>query len=155
LRGGAVGIVGVPGREVSLAQIAKAAAPGPDAGRPTGIEGGLEETYYFEPPTVTWAYAFNLAIVEVDAETGGVKLERLVVAHNCGVEINPMLVEGQVVGGAVQGVGGALLEEFIYDSEGQLLTSSFMDYLVPIASDVPDVELIHLHAPSKLNPLGL
>ena len=83
--------------------------PGWDVGRPAGIEGGLEETYYFEPPTVTWAYAINLAIVEVDAGTGGVTIERFVVAHNCGVEVNPMLVEGQVVGGAVQGIGGALL----------------------------------------------
>jgi carbon-monoxide dehydrogenase large subunit len=155
LRRGGVGIVGVPGREVTLARVAMAARPGLDVGRPAGIEGGLEETYYFEPPTVTWAYAIGLAIVEVDARTGGVRVERFVVAHNCGVEINPMLVEGQMVGGVVQGIGGALMEEFIYDSEGQLLTGSFMDYLVPTASDVPDIELVHLHAPSPLNPLGL
>src|SRR5205814_75346 len=83
--------------ELRLAQVATAARPGLDVGRPAGIEGGLEETYYFEPPTVTWAYAINLALVEVDAATGEVRVERLVVAHNCGVEINPMLVEGQVV----------------------------------------------------------
>jgi carbon-monoxide dehydrogenase large subunit len=155
LRRGSVGIVGVPGQEVTLARVAIAARPGLDVGRPAGVEGGLEETYYYEPPTVTWAYAINLAIVEIDAGTGQVIVERFVVAHNCGVEINPMLVEGQVVGGIVQGIGGALLEEFIYDSEGQLLTGSFMDYLVPTASDVPDIELVHLHAPSPLNPLGL
>lgn len=155
LRRGSVGIVGVPGREVTLARVAMAARPGLDVGRPPGIEASLEETYYFEPPTVTWAYATNLAVVEVDIGTGEIKLERFVVAHNCGVEINPMLVEGQVVGGVVQGIGGALLEEFVYDSEGQLLTGSFMDYLLPTASDVPDIELLHLHAPSPLNPLGL
>jgi aerobic carbon-monoxide dehydrogenase large subunit len=155
LRRGGVGIVGVPGREVTLARIALAARPGLDVGRPPGVEGGLEETYYFQPPTVTWAYAINLAIVEVDAETGEVKVERLVVAHDCGVEINPMLVEGQVVGGLVQGIGGALLEEFTYDSEGQLLTGSFMDYLLPIATNLPDIDLIHLHATSPLNPLGI
>ena len=155
LRRAGVGILGVPGREVSLARVAMAARPGLDAGRPVGVEGGLEETYYFEPPTVTWAYAINLAIVEVDAGTGEVRVERFMVAHNCGTEVNPMLVEGQVVGGTVQGIGGVLLEEFTYDSEGQLLTGSFMDYLVPTAGDVPDVELIHLHAPSPLNPLGL
>jgi carbon-monoxide dehydrogenase large subunit len=124
-------------------------------GRPAGVEGGLEETYYFEPPTVTWTYAINLAIVEVDAGTGEVTIERFVVAHDCGVEINPMLVEGQVVGGVVQGIGGALLEEFTYDSEGQLLTGSFMDYLLPTAADLPDIEVVHLHAPSPLNPLGV
>jgi carbon-monoxide dehydrogenase large subunit len=155
LRRGGVGIVGVPGREVTLARIAMAARPGLDVGRPAGVEGGLEETYYFEPPTVTWAYAINLAIVEVDAGTGEVMVERFVVAHDCGVEINPMLVEGQVVGGVVQGIGGALLEEFAYDSEGQLLTGSLMDYLLPTAGDVPDIEVVHLHAPSPLNPLGV
>jgi len=155
LRRGGVGIVGIPGREVGLAQVAMAAQPGLDVGRPAGIEGGLEETYYFEPPTVTWAYAINLAIVEVDAATGKVGVERLVVAHNCGVEINPMLVEGQVVGGVVQGVGAALLEELVYDSEGQLLTGSFADYLLPTAGELPDIELIHLDAASALNPLGL
>jgi aerobic carbon-monoxide dehydrogenase large subunit len=90
-----------------------------------------------------------------NAGTGEVTVEPFLVAHNCGVEINPMLVEGQVVGGVVQGIGGALLEEFRYDSEGQLLTGSFMDYLLPTAGDVPDIELVHLHTPSPLNPLGL
>jgi carbon-monoxide dehydrogenase large subunit len=155
LRRGGVGIVGIPGREVTLAHVAMAARPGLDMGRPAGVEGGLEETYYFEPPTVTWAYAINLAIVEVDAGTGEVMVERFVVAHDCGVEINPMLVEGQVVGGVVQGIGGALLEEVAYDSEGQLLTGSLMDYLLPTAADVPDIEVVHLHAPSPLNPLGI
>ena len=119
------------------------------------MQAGLEETYYYEPPTVTWSYASHAAIVEVDIRTGRLDIEKYVVVHDCGVVVNPMLVEGQIIGGTVQGLGGALLEEFAYDSEGQLLTGSFMDYLLPTASDIPQVELIHQHSPSPLNPLGV
>ena len=98
-------------RECTLAKVAQAARPGWDHGRPPGIDAGLEETYYFEPPTVTWSYAAHAAIVEVDVETGRVTIEKYAIAHDCGVVVNPMLVEGQVIGGAVQGIGGALLEE--------------------------------------------
>jgi carbon-monoxide dehydrogenase large subunit len=155
LRNGAVGLVGVPGNEVALATIAKAALPGWDHRRPDGMSAGLEETAYFEPPTVTWAYAMHAAVVEVDAQLGRIEIERYVIVHDCGVVVNPMLVEGQIHGGAVQGLGGALLEELSYDAEGQLLAGSFMDYLVPGASDVPHMELRHLHFPSPLNPFGV
>jgi carbon-monoxide dehydrogenase large subunit len=155
LRDGGVGIVGVPGAMVSLAKIAAAARPGWDHARPDGVEAGLEHTFYFEPPTVTWSYAVHAAIVEVDIGTGRVKIEKYAIAHDCGVVVNPMLVEGQIIGGAAQGLGGALLEEFNYDAEGQLLTGSFMDYLLPTASDIPDMTLIHQHSPSTLNPLGV
>ena len=137
LRNGTIGVVGVPGNEVTLASVAKAARPGWDHGRPQGMQAGLEETYYYEPPTVTWSYASHAAIVEVDIRTGRLDIEKYVVVHDCGVVVNPMLVEGQILGGTVQGLGGALLEEFAYDSEGQLLTGSFMDYLLPTASDIP------------------
>ena len=155
LRSGAIGVVGVPGNEVTLASVAKAARPGWDHGRPQGMQAGLEETYYYEPPTVTWSYASHAAIVEVDIRTGRLSIEKYVVVHDCGVVVNPMLVEGQIHGGTIQGLGGALLEEFAYDSEGQLLAGSFMDYLLPTASDFPDIELIHQHSPSPLNPLGV
>jgi len=155
LREGGVGIVGVPARTVSLARIARAAQPGWDHGRPPGVAPGLEETYYFEPQTVTWTNASHVAVVEVDIELGRVKIERYVVAHDCGVVVNPMLVEGQIVGGTAQGLGGILLERFTYDHDGQLLTGSLMDYLLPTASDVPDIEVIHLESPSPLNPLGV
>ncbi|RJF69224.1 xanthine dehydrogenase family protein molybdopterin-binding subunit [Rhodopseudomonas palustris] len=155
LRNGAVGLLGVPGKEIPLARIAKAAMPGWDNRRPDGVSAGLEETAYFEPPTVTWAYATHAAIVEVDAELGRVEIEKYVIVHDCGVVVNPMLVDGQIQGGAVQGLGGALLEELSYDSEGQLLVGSFMDYLVPGASDVPNFELKHMHYPSPLNPYGV
>jgi aerobic carbon-monoxide dehydrogenase large subunit len=155
LRKGGVGILGVPGAEVSLAKVAQAARPGWDHGRPQGIDAGLEETFYYEPPTVTWSYAVHAAIIELDVELGRVSLEKYVIVHDCGVVVNPLLVEGQIVGGAVQGLGGALLEEFHYDDEGQLVTGSFMDYMLPTACEIPNVQIIHQHSPSPRNPLGV
>jgi carbon-monoxide dehydrogenase large subunit len=84
-----------------------------------------------------------------------VKIERYVVAHDCGVLVNPMLADGQVVGGVVQGVGGALAEAIAYDAHGQLLSGTLMDYAMPIATDVPSIEVVHLQTPSPLNPLGV
>ena len=139
LRNGTVGVIGVPEVAVPLARVALAARPGWDHARPAGIEAGLEETYYWEPPTVTWTYAVHAAIVEVDIETGAVRIERYAVAHDCGVVVNPMLVEGQIIGGTVQGLGGALFERFAYDAEGQLLTGSIscMARLPGFLSDLP------------------
>ena len=155
LREGGFGIAGVPGAQVSLAELAQAARPGWDHQRPEGIDAGLEETYYFEPPTVTWSYATHAAIVEVDMDTGRVKIERYVVAHDCGVLVNPMLADAQIAGGVVQGIGGALAEAIAYDEQGQLLSGTFMDYAMPVASDMPAVELVHQQIASPLNPLGV
>jgi aerobic carbon-monoxide dehydrogenase large subunit len=155
LRDGGIGVVGVPGSEVSLARVAAAARPGWDHGRPAGVDAGLEETCYWEPPTVTWSYAVHAAIVTVDAELGQVTVEQYAVAHDCGNVVNPLLVEGQIAGGTVQGIGGILFEDLPYDAEGQLLAGSLIDYLLPTASDVPTLKLSHLHSPSPLNPLGV
>jgi carbon-monoxide dehydrogenase large subunit len=155
LRNGGVGIVGVPGAELSLARLAQAARPGWDHGRPPGMDAGLEETFYYEPPTVTWSYAVHAAVLEVDIELGRVSIEKYAVVHDCGVVVNPMLVEGQIVGGTAQGIGGALLEEIHYDSEGQPLVASLMDYMLPTACEIPDMHLMHRHSPSPLNPLGV
>jgi carbon-monoxide dehydrogenase large subunit len=155
LRGGGVGIVGVPGATVSLARIAQAARPGWDNERPPGVEAGLEETYYWQPQTVTWSYAVHVAIVDVDRETGCVGIENYAVAHDCGVVVNPMLVEGQIMGGTAQGLGGILFEEIAYDANGQLLSGSLMDYALPTASDIPAMRMVHQHSPSPLNPLGV
>ena len=155
LRRGKVGVVGAPGMEVALAAVAQASRPGWDHRRPAGVDAGLEETFYWEPPTVTWSSATHLALVEVDTASGAIAIERYVVAHDCGVLVNPMLVDGQVVGGTVQGLGGALFEEFVYDRQGQLLTGSLMDYALPRADDSPSVELLHQESPSPLNPLGV
>ncbi len=106
-------------------------------------------------PTVTFASAVHVARVEVDVGTGHVTLLRYVVAHDCGKVINPLIVEGQVHGGVAQGVGGALYEEMVYDEQGQLLTGSLMDYLIPTAMEVPPLETVHLEFPSPRNPLGM
>ena len=155
LRNGKVGVAGVPGAEMTFAEIARASRPGWDHGRPPGVQAGLEETYYFEPPTVTWSYAAHAAIVEVDIETGRVAIERYVVSHDCGVLVNPLLAEAQIVGGVVQGIGGATYEAIRYDAEGQLLSGTFMDYMMPVASDVPEIVLVHQETRSPLNPLGV
>jgi carbon-monoxide dehydrogenase large subunit len=155
LRHGAVGIVGVPGAELTLAKVAQAARPGWDHGRPAGIDAGLEETFYYEPQTVTWSYAVHAAVVDVDIDVGRVTIENYAIAHDCGVVVNPMLVEGQIVGGAVQGIGAALLEQIHYDSEGQPLTTSLMDYLLPTVHALPPLSLMHQHSPSPRNPFGV
>jgi carbon-monoxide dehydrogenase large subunit len=155
LRNGGVGVKGVPDLHVTYRDIARAAKPGWDNKRPEGVSAGLEATSYYEPPTVTWAYAANAAIVEIDPETGQIKIERYVEVHDAGVLVNPGLADGQVKGGLVQGLGGGLLEELAYDDQGQLLTGSLMDYLLPTASDVPPITVVHQQIPSPSNALGV
>jgi carbon-monoxide dehydrogenase large subunit len=104
---------------------------------------------------VTYTNAVQVAVVEVDPETGQTTILRYVVAHDCGKVINPVIVEGQIHGGVAQGVGGGLLEEMVYDEQAQLLTGTFMDYLVPTAMELPDIETVHLEYPSPRNPLGV
>jgi carbon-monoxide dehydrogenase large subunit len=103
---------------------------------------------------VTYANAVHAAVVDVDVETGVVWLRHYVVVHDCGRVINPLIVDGQVVGGVAQGIGGALLEELRYDAHGQLLTASLMDYLVPTSEELPPFTLGHVESPSPRNPLG-
>jgi aerobic carbon-monoxide dehydrogenase large subunit len=95
------------------------------------------------------------AEVDVDRETGDLELRRYVVVNDCGRMINPMIVEGQIAGGIAQGAGGALLEELVYDEQGQLLTASLLDYPLPTSLDLPMIEISHLVSPSNLNPLGV
>ena len=153
--GGGVGVVGVPGAQVSLAKVAQAARPGWEITRPPEVEAGLEETCYWQPETVTWSNAVHAAIVEVDPDTGRVSVDDYAVAHDCGVVVNPMLVEGQIMGGAAQGLGGILCEAIVYDANGQLLSGSLMDYALPTAADIPSMTIVHQHSPSPLNPLGV
>ena len=155
LRGGTVGVKGVPDMALTFKEIAAAAAPGWMSRRPEGSEAGLEATSYYEPPTVTWSYAANAAVVEIERDTGRVKIEKYVEVHDAGVLVNPGLADGQVKGGLVQGLGGALLEAMVYDENAQLLTGSFADYLLPSAAETPPIVVIHHESPSPLNPLGV
>lgn len=118
-------------------------------------EPGLEGKDFYSPTQATFANGMHAAIVETDPVTAEIRILRYCVIHDCGVMINPMIVEGQVHGGVAQGVGGALYERMVYDESGQLLNASFMDFLVPYASEVPTIETDHLETPSPLNPLGL
>ena len=120
-----------------------------------GEHPGLEATDYYSPPSATWAYGVHGAILEVDTETCSVKVRRYVCIHDCGNMINPMIVEGQVMGGIAQGIGGALYERIEFDSDGNLVNANFVDFLVPYATEVPKVEILHLETPSPLNPLGV
>jgi carbon-monoxide dehydrogenase large subunit len=150
---GVVSVRGAPASAVPLARVVQAAIP--TYAKPGVTSPDFESTQYHHVPTVTWASAVHVAQVEVDPGTGSVKLLKYLVAHDCGKVINPLIVEGQVHGGVAQGVGAALYEEMIYDDAGQLLTGSFMDYLVPTAMELPAIDTVHLEYPSPRNPLGI
>jgi carbon-monoxide dehydrogenase large subunit len=150
---GVVSVRGAPGSAVPLARVIQASLP--TYAQPGVAPPDFESTQLHRVPTVTWAAAVHVAQVEVDLGTGGVRLLKYLVAHDCGKVINPLIVEGQVHGGVAQGVGAALYEEMIYDETGQLLTGSFMDYLVPTSMDLPAIDTVHLEYPSPRNPLGV
>nr|WP_204264306.1 aerobic carbon-monoxide dehydrogenase large subunit [Geodermatophilus normandii] len=116
---------------------------------------GLEHRDYYSPIRSTFASGAHAAVVEIDPQTWEIDVVRYAVVHDCGNVVNPMIVEGQVHGGVAQGVGGALYERMAYDADGQLQNASFMDFLMPYASEVPDVVIDHQETPSPLNPLGI
>ncbi|MFG2000038.1 aerobic carbon-monoxide dehydrogenase large subunit [Spirillospora sp. NPDC048911] len=120
-----------------------------------GDEPGLEGRDYYSPVRSTFASGMHAAVVEIDPETAEIHVLRYAVVHDCGRLINPMVVEGQIHGGVAQGIGGALYERMEYDESGQLLNASFMDFLMPYATEIPRVETDHLETPSPLNPLGI
>lgn len=154
LVGGKVQVRGVPAKSLDLGQLAREANPMRGAVTP-GTEPGLEATCYFGPEYGTTASGVHAMVVELDRETFDVKILKYVVVHDCGTVINPLVLEGQIVGGVAQGIGNAFYEKIVYDSEGQLLTGSFADYLLPTAAEVPRIETDHVVTPSPLNPLGI
>jgi carbon-monoxide dehydrogenase large subunit len=150
---GAAFVKGARDRAKTIQEIAAAAAVGADL--PPGDEPFLDDTSYYDPPNCTFPFGTHIAVVEVDAETGEVKLRRYVAVDDVGRVINPMIVDGQVHGGIAQGVAQALWETAAYDEDGQLVTSSMMDYAVPKASFFPPFELDRTETPTDVNPLGV
>src|SRR5256886_7659182 len=123
---------------------------------PEGMEQGLEAVAYFDPPNLVWPFGTHIAVVEVDAETGNAKLEKYIAVDDCGNIINPMIVDGQIHGGAVQGIAQALYEEVVYDNEtGQLKTGTMIDYMLPSIGEIPPLSLDHTVTPSPTNELGV
>jgi carbon-monoxide dehydrogenase large subunit len=122
---------------------------------PEGMEAGLEASSFYDPPNFTYPFGAHVAVVEVDRDTGHVRLKRYVAVDDCGPQINPVIVEGQIHGGVVQGIGQALWEEAVYDANGQLLTGSLADYAIPRADVLPDIEVLSTVTPSPHHPLGV
>ena len=151
---GAVGVRGVPARRIPLAALAGAAHFAPhvraELGDPT-----LTATAFFDPPRPTHSNGTIASIVEVDPDTGGVTLERIVVVEDCGTMVNPMIVDGQIRGGVAQGVGLALLERYVYDESGQPQTTTLAEYLLPRATDLPPIEIEHLETLSENGTAGI
>ena len=155
LVGGQVRIRGVEHKAIDLVQVWEAAQPG-SAWLRSGEPAGLASRYRFEVDHMTYPYGAHVCLAEVDRGTGGVRVLRYLVAYEVGRAVNPTLVEGQLRGGVAQGIGGALFEQFRYDDAGQPQATTFMDYLMPTASEIPEVETIICEdAPSTLNPLGV
>ena len=171
---GVVQVRGVPGSSIPLRTIAVLSNPlryafdeaakaatqfvTHDDSKPPVAPGdapGLEHRDYYSPLRSTFASGAHAAVVEVDPQTWEIDVVKYAVVHDCGNVVNPMIVEGQVHGGVAQGVGGALYERMAYDSDGQLQNASFMDFLMPYASEVPDIDIDHQQTPSPLNPLGI
>ncbi|RYF55702.1 MAG: hypothetical protein EOO27_20350, partial [Comamonadaceae bacterium] len=155
LEAGAVRVRGVPGMSITLANIARALTGNIGMGLPGNMEPDLTATAYFASNALTFAYGANACEVEIDPETGHVDVTRYVVVHDCGKLINPLIVDGQIRGGVIHGIGNALYERMVYDEEGQPLTTTYGDYLLPMATEMPRIEIHHIETPSPRNPIGV
>jgi carbon-monoxide dehydrogenase large subunit len=154
LEEGRVHIAGTD-RSVGLGEIAARLAGFSGVAPPKDVEPGLSAEGYFQGGGLAFASGSNVCEVEVDAATGAVAILRYVVAHDCGRLINPLLVDGQIRGGVVHGIGNALHEHMRFDADAQPVTTNYGDYLLPVATDMPPIEVIHLESPSPLNPIGV
>ncbi|OFW29934.1 MAG: carbon monoxide dehydrogenase [Acidobacteria bacterium RIFCSPLOWO2_02_FULL_65_29] len=144
-----------PGAEKTLSLAAIAGEAYVAKNLPPGLEPGLEASSFFEIPNFTFPFGTHIVAVEIDRETGQVAIQKYVAVDDCGPQINPLLVEGQVQGGIAHSIGQALFEQTVYDENGQLLTGEFMDYAMPRATDIPEYILGHTVTPSPTNPLGI
>ncbi|MCU1366186.1 MAG: coxL 3 [Ilumatobacteraceae bacterium] len=151
---GAVSVKGTPARSMTVKEVAALAYRFAEQ-LPAGMEAGLEATVRFKPTRFpTWSNATHLCVVEIDPDTCVPHVLRYIVSEDCGRMINPAVVEGQIFGGVVQGLGGVLLEDFVYDANGNPLTTTFMDYLLPTTTEVPVIEIGHIETESTTNPGG-
>jgi carbon-monoxide dehydrogenase large subunit len=151
--GGTFTVKGSPDKAMPLAAIAFEAFTAHNL--PDGLEPNLEAQVTYDPPNFSWPFGTHICTVEVDVETGQVEVLQYVAVDDCGNQVNPLIVEGQVHGGVVQGMAQALFEEAVYDTDGNLKTTSLAEYLVPAASDVPPITLGHTITPSPTNQLGV
>jgi len=150
---GRISVRGVPKKALTIPQIAQQAHKAKNL--PKGIDPSLAADSTFEPANFTFPFGTHICVVEVEPQTGNVKIKKYVAVDDCGKVINPLLVDGQVQGGIAQGLGQALYEKVVYDENGQLLTSSLMDYALPRAADLPRLQLARTETPSPVNPLGI
>jgi carbon-monoxide dehydrogenase large subunit len=148
-----VQVKGVPQKALTLKEVARAAYMNASFFIP-GLEPGLSADHTFEGENMPFPNSTHMVALEVEAGTGEVKILKYVIVEDCGVVINPKSVEGQIHGATAHGIGGTLYEELVYDENGQLLTSTFMDYLVPTALEIPEMEVGHIVTPTPVNPLG-
>ncbi|MBI2319254.1 MAG: molybdopterin-dependent oxidoreductase, partial [Betaproteobacteria bacterium] len=155
LADGCVRVKGIPGLKRSLADLARALQGTPGYALPGDLEPGLAAASDFQPGAIAYTNGTHVVEAEVDIHTGAVRLDRYVVVHDCGRMINPMMVEGQVLGGVVHGIGATLFEWMRYDESGQPLCGTYADYVLPTADVVPRIEIHHMESPSPLNPLGI
>jgi aerobic carbon-monoxide dehydrogenase large subunit len=151
--GGRFSVAGSPNRNVTIQNVAAAAYLADNL--PEGMEPLLNEDYTFDPPNFTWPYGTHICVVEVDTETGMVTIPKYVAVDDCGPVVNPAIVDGQLHGGIAQGIAQALYEEAVYDAEGNLVTGTMVDYLVPGAPEIPNMILDRIETPSPTNPMGV
>ncbi|MGE3067035.1 MAG: xanthine dehydrogenase family protein molybdopterin-binding subunit, partial [Hyphomicrobiaceae bacterium] len=155
IRGGRVEVKGVPGKGKSLAEVAGAIGGVPGFALPGNIAPGLAAAVDFQTNGITYCNGCHAAEAEVDPETGSVRLTRYVVVHDCGRMINPMMVEGQVIGAVVHGIAATLFEWMRYTDDGQPLSVSYGEYLLPTAGEIPRIDVLHMESPTPQNPLGV
>ena len=149
---GSFHVKGSPDRAKAMGEVAFASY---GMSLPEGMEQGLEAVSYFDPPNLVWPFGAHVCVVEVDPETGAVEMQNYVAVDDCGNVINPMIVEGQVIGGVAQGIAQALFEEVVYDASGQLKTGTMLDYMIPSAAEMPPMVIDSTVTPSPTNELGV
>jgi carbon-monoxide dehydrogenase large subunit len=153
--GSGIGVRDEPKRRIGLGNIARALGGTPGFALPEGVSPGLEATECFVCNEMAYANGAAVAEVEVDPETGGVTVCKIVIAHDCGRAINPMIVEDQIVGAVAHGIGNTLYEWMGFDENCQPTTTTFADYLLVTSTEIPPIEVLHMESPSPLNPLGV